>query len=587
MFNQREFLANYNRSHRDRFNEELFNRSDDDIINHLMNVVISSQREKFFTIKVNHFRVIEDYREIREILYMMESNRRNKRIKYNRIDYIDLKDSDIKLLEIGYHLEVEGRSTDINVYISVPRIVNKYYFRIAGSMYSAMYQIVDGSTYNNSNSSNKKAEPSITMKTIFMKITTYIKTYKLVTYDKQHVECGCFTSDIFAHRFPTLKYILAKFGFYNTLGFLRIGDILVTKEPVVNKEWYSFERGNIYVSVPKHFYENSNVYQSLVYTIISVIPKDGSMDINSIFDIVFWKRSLGAEYKSKDPIKGESVLDSLEHVYDEGIKKILKLPEDQKKDIYCILRWIMYEFQALRAKDNTDLSLKRVRYGEYIASLYANKLSSNIYKICNPDTKLTLEKLISTVSINYNYLLDQLKRCTLITYKNSVNDNDPLMVLKYTFKGIAGIGEKKSSAVPNNYRYVKASHIGRVDKDSSSNSDPGMSGTICPYVDLYDGGYLSDYREPSSWKQVISNMVETYRKANNMKQLFIAKESILETSNSEKAERIEANIDQIRNIVGSCIVNVDNQQQDHRVFLDETGSIYYERDSNNMIGMGC
>ena len=33
------------------------------------------------------------------------------------------------------------------------------------------------------------------------------------------------------------------------------------------------------------------------------------------------------------------------------------------------------------------------------------------------------------------------------------------------------------------------SHIGRVDKDSSSNSDPGMSGILCPYATIYENGF--------------------------------------------------------------------------------------------------
>lgn len=568
MKNQKEFLAMYNNTHRDPFNEELFNRSDEDIIRHVQNVILSSQRNKFFVIKVNHFRVIEDYREIQSILHAIEANRRNKRIKYNRLDYIDLKDSYIKLLEVNYHLEADGKSADINVYISIPRIYNKYYFKIAGSIYSAMYQIVDGSTYNNSNSSNKKADPNVTLKTSFMKITTYIKTHKLVTYDKQIIPCGCFISDIFSSKFPTIKYLLAKFGYYGTLSFLRISDIYVTKEPYTDPNWYSFERGGIYVSVPKYFYENNQVYQSIAYTIISAIPKDGSLNINDIYNVNFWKEVLGAEYKTRTIDKGNSVLDSLEHIYDIDIRNVIRLPEDQKSDIYRILRWIMYEFTALRAKDNTDLSIKRLRFGEYISSLYAAKLSSNIYRISNPNNKVTIEKLISTVSINNNYLLDQLKRCKLITYKNSVNDNDPLMVLKYTYKGIAGIGEKKTSAVPNSYRYVKASHIGRVDKDSSSNSDPGMSGTLCPYVELYEGGTFSDFKEPNTWNRVIDNMMETYRKTNNLREIFVAEEELLGKDNTNNIEQIDASINQMSHIMVPCI------EEHSSVPLEDSGTIY-------------
>ena len=84
MFNQRKFIADYNASHRDDFNEFFFNRSEDDIINELEKVILSAQRNKFFTIKVNHFRVIDDYREIYNLLYEAEKKRRNKRGKRGR-----------------------------------------------------------------------------------------------------------------------------------------------------------------------------------------------------------------------------------------------------------------------------------------------------------------------------------------------------------------------------------------------------------------------------------------------------------------------------------------------------------------------
>ena len=82
MFNQREFISRYNNEFRESFNPRLFNRDEDDIIKNLEDVIISAQRDKFFTIKVNGFRIIEDYREIYNLLYEAEKKRRNKRIVF-------------------------------------------------------------------------------------------------------------------------------------------------------------------------------------------------------------------------------------------------------------------------------------------------------------------------------------------------------------------------------------------------------------------------------------------------------------------------------------------------------------------------
>ena len=297
MFNQREFLASYINQYREDFNPMLFDRDEDSIIKHIQDVILSAQRDKFFVIKVNHFRVIEDYREIYNILYEAEKKRKNKRIKINKLDYIDLQDSDIKLLEVSYHLEAEGKSKDIIIYISIPKIVDKYYFRIAGSVYSAMYQIVDGSTYNNDASGNKKLDKSVTLKTLFAKVTTYIKHYKIQTYEKETVICKCFIADMFGKRFSSLKYILAKFGYYGTLTFLKLNNIYVTKEPFMNDNYYCFEKHGLYVSVLKYYFDQSDVVQSFVYTILSAIHKPENYD--EIFTDQFWKIRLSNEYKTR------------------------------------------------------------------------------------------------------------------------------------------------------------------------------------------------------------------------------------------------------------------------------------------------
>ena len=59
MFSQKEFIAAYNNEYREQFNPVLFTRNDDSIIEHLKEVILSAQRDKFFTIKVKGFRVIE------------------------------------------------------------------------------------------------------------------------------------------------------------------------------------------------------------------------------------------------------------------------------------------------------------------------------------------------------------------------------------------------------------------------------------------------------------------------------------------------------------------------------------------------
>jgi hypothetical protein len=90
----------------------------------------------------------------------------------------------------------------------------------------------------------------------------------------------------------------------------------------------------------------------------------------------------------------------------------------------------------------------------------------------------------------------------LVSYRDLVNDLDSLTALKYTYKGISGLGEDGTSVQPV-YRYVDPSHIGILDLDASSNSDPGMSGMLCPMVKLYGkDNSFSEYQEPNTWRDL-------------------------------------------------------------------------------------
>jgi hypothetical protein len=98
----------------------------------------------------------------------------------------------------------------------------------------------------------------------------------------------------------------------------------------------------------------------------------------------------------------------------------------------------------------------------------------------------------------------------LISYRDLVNDNDATAALKYTYKGISGLGEDGSSIQPM-YRYIDPSHVGILDLDSSSVSDPGMSGMICPMTDIY-GTSFSEYQEPNTWREQYKGLQEEWKK---------------------------------------------------------------------------
>ena len=67
--NQRELIHQFAQDTRPPFKDNLFERNDDDLIQALENVILSCQRDKYFTIRVEKFTVVKDYEEVQKILY--------------------------------------------------------------------------------------------------------------------------------------------------------------------------------------------------------------------------------------------------------------------------------------------------------------------------------------------------------------------------------------------------------------------------------------------------------------------------------------------------------------------------------------
>lgn len=562
-FDQSSFIRHYNDVSREEFNPVLFYRSDNDIIQELEKVVLSCQRDRNFLIKVESFEVKYGYEEILEELRLDEMNR-NPKDKDNKYNYISLKDSKINLLIVNYYIRIYDGKPDnpenskrLRVLIEVPRIVDKYYFQIFGNIYSSMFQVVDGSTYNNT-SSNSKTQ-SVVAKTMFMSIRLYRYKKHIDTVNYGTIPCVFFLSRIFSKPVMVMNYLLAKFGVYKLSEALKVCDLRISDsyDPEASKDRYVVKKHNVYVSLPIYIYENDQVAQALLYTICIGIAKDTT--VAEVFTKDYWIRVLGGSFGNRTERKGSSILDSLESVYDLSTQSAIRLPYEDKKNIYGILIWAIREFSALRQKDIFDIAFKRLRFPEYIAALYAMKVSRGIFRIADSGN-VSVDQIVKAINIYPDYLLKQIAKDKLINYKNLVSDQDALFALKFTYKGVSGIGEdanSKGSSVPPAFRRVHPSHLARVDLDTSSATDPGLSGMLCPLADIYDGSF-SDYEEPNSWREKSDELLRNYKELMGYKDAINFKKEIGYEVDNSRLALIEDSMDIIRDLLSPVTV-VENE----------------------------
>lgn len=565
--NQRELVANFIDSRDLKFNPELFTRSDDEIIEELKNTILSCRRKnEYFEIDVLDFKVVDDYDEINRILFEYYDNgahnKSKSKKKDNPYEYINLNDSEIRLLIVNYYIRAKDGEDTLQVIIAVPRIVDKYYFKINGIMRSTLYQIVDGSTYNNATSNAKN--PSVTLKIIFMAVRVYRWYADLMCSNGVALKATYYNSRIFNKTVPAFKYFLAKYGYMGALEFLKLEGIYITREEPHDSDLYTVQcSDDIYVSVIKYLFDNDLVVQSFYATLCKAIVR--GMDYETVFDPKFWVRSLGADFNSIDHDKllsilnhtdntitdtidkGYSILDSFETIYDISTKNSLRLPEEDKADMYCVFRWMLREFNKLRLKDNLDISVKKIRFAEYVASLYAMKIARGIYRVADFNKRATLQTIRKAIRTNPNFLLTAITKCRMVSYRNMVSDMDAMMALKFTYKGVSGLGESSNQSIPEIYRSIHPSHVGHVDLDSSSDGNPGMTGTICPFVDLHDG-FFTDYQEPNFWEQEFADTIDQYKQLSGMKEALIFEQKVLGKDVEKEVElinEVRANMQQL------------------------------------------
>lgn len=574
-----QFLYKFNDQHREKFNDFWFTRNDDDIIEGMKQVILSCERDKYFIIKVIGFEVIKDYEEIQKILYNYYSMKtKNGKKVSNEYDYITLRDSDIMLLKVRYYIklnipeskiridpktgELEKSEGELEVLIILPIYVNKYYFRILGNYYNPIFQIVDGSTYNNS-TSNSKVQ-SITLKTQFMPIKVYKESYDIMDIvDGTVHRCVLFTSYIFNKKTDSIKFILGRYGLYGAEEMLELNGIYTSKgdaSPMDPNVFYNFTdpHHKIIVSVIKRLFDRDNVTQSFVYTILKSVKKLENFD--DIYDPRYWNRMLGADFQSATLDKGIPVLDSFESIYDIRTKQSIKLPPEDKEDSYCILRWMMREFSFLKARDNMDISTKHPRQAdEYLPAIYAMKISRGLYRISDKGKNVTFKDVVRVLDTPPNYILKNINAANLVDYVDLVNDNDAELAISYTYKGISGLGDQGSgTAVPIVYRFVHPSQLGRVDLDASSSSDPGLSGLICPMAKINNGSF-TDYKEPNGWKQFYFETMSELRSLYGMQQAIDLKKRCGLSYDYVKEDMVRETIESYHRLI-PAIIDIDGKK---------------------------
>jgi len=421
-------------------------------------------------------------------------------------------------------IEKSSNFTIIEKDLFINKLIDKSFYINEGIRYFLIYQIVDNSTYGTKN--------SVSLKSLLMPITVMrrdsLRLPSLFDTTKTFDGLPAYDVLLFAKRINPVLYVMGKYAYNSLVAAFpdsRAENIIIDRQNF--KDDTLFEKFNSFFGVDIKFADDESTLIEEGRTVFKLKDKAGngtciSVDtkqlenkdqnlisiLGSLADIRtenkkkrfvfsydnfmtpdFWIDKLSKFFTgNSDPIKKfdkiKTMLISLDRLMDDATRKILNIAEDDKKNTLSVIHYMIRNFESLAKEDNQDLDNKRIRLYEYQLYPLRKYFSDHIYRILNSPTRSlnVLERMFSNLSPMY--IIKQTVVNELLRYYNSTNELNLFgCLLKYTFRGPQSINKTVSIY----QRDLHESYTGRLSLVASSASDPGISGTLVPFLELYDG----------------------------------------------------------------------------------------------------
>ena len=242
--------------------------------------------------------------------------------------------------------------------------------------------------------------------------------------------------------------------------------------------------------------------RSIIGMMLDIVNNRASVE--NMVDKNFWLEKLGHQPNIQQPAfkraKAKNLLLSVDRMMDMTTRRVLNISVDHKDSMYSALRWMFMNYNDLKSKRIMDITNKRLRDNEYIASLMTRELSNTLYRIMSKVRKpqsRNLNTLEELFSFRGDILINNLYNSGLFKFDDVVNDMDFWNKLKYTIKGPNSQGGSSGKTIATCQRGIDPSFVGRIDLNVVGNSDPGATGVLTPFIETH-GLNISDKKEPET-----------------------------------------------------------------------------------------
>ena len=436
-------------------------------------------------IKILKFKYSEKESEIDINNFMFKREKKKK--KKDRADFKFVNDDRYGCLTVWIQItaEEEDQRTKkkeihqkvIKKQMLIPLQDEDGYYQIKGKKYYIIYQLCDKSTYTSSSSVTLKSLMPVAVKRNSISTENFTKSSTTKT-DIKGTEflLPVYNVFVFKKEIPIILFFAAN-GIDFALSFLGVDNIMrfidKVEEPDDDKYLYFQISSKLFIEVNKEMFLRYPYVQGIVGQFLEVCTNRFSLkDLNNKN---IWIKKLSNNNTLE---KGEDILIFFNRLMDETTKKILKLDDNNKKDIYHILRWMMQNYNELRKKDNLSLENKRLRCNEYIAALLTQEFSNRLNRLITLGSKAVLQNYMDLFKFSGEILIQKMHSSGILRFDDTINDMDFFSKFKYTTKGPNSLGGKNSNNISIRYRGIHPSFLGNIDLLVCGNSDQPRSVSI-------------------------------------------------------------------------------------------------------------
>lgn len=551
-----KMLSDYCRTFDDRLNLTLINRELDKDL-HLYVYEAIKSLEVFDCVKITGYEYVDKENDINQGQYVRTRMKSGKKEQEEPVQIMYISENRIGELKIHYELSINVKQEDGSYKteskkgiknILIPLKDDDGYYTLKGKRYILMYQLVDATTYTTAN--------SVVLKSI-MPIPLKRKIKHIQDVDKHPYTVPLYSTVVFKNEINMLSLFFAKMGLENTLKYFCVDRVInfteTIGEDIDNFNYFKISN-KLFIKVHRAIFENNIEVKSIVGMIMDITTNRTT--IQQIVDRNFWLEKLGTQQNIQQPsfrrAKAENLLLSVDRMIDMTTRRVLNISADHKDSMYSALRWMFMNYHELKSKRMMDITNKRLRDNEYIASLMTNELSRKLYRVMGKVKKPqaqnihTLEELFS---FKGDILINELYNSGLFKYDDVVNDMDFFNKLKFTIKGPNSQGGNSGKTLQTCQRGTDPSFIGRIDLNVVGNSDPGATGVLTPFITT-SGLAISDKPEPETRQFELLQSIEE----------AIANEGIyLENFGIETQEEYYEMVNKIYETTQGCSIKTTNE----------------------------